>query len=468
MCYSVNISHGAQMIVSFSVSNFRSFSTEETFSLIASNRLTGHLTHIVSIPDSDQRVLRAGILYGANGAGKSNLFKALVYMKSVALHWRGKDRPTGREAFRLGGTLDEPSTFDLQFIAEDKLYRFGFKVDDQRICEEWLAHVIDNHEKILYERRTDPSGKVIVDAPGLKGHNKKLDALATVGGPQNQSFLATVNVTLDKLDHGIELERVLNWFKTSLQLIGPETSYARLGHFFANNPESVDFAGSFLKSVSTGVDHLEISKNEISEDDLRKLLPEGLVSRVLNDVQTEEDGKALVNLGDGNELFIERTTENHYYKISIKSAHKCPKGDTISFDLPDESDGTRRLLNLIPALYDLHTRNSIYVIDEIERSLHPNLVWAFLDLFLKSCVNCRSQIIVTTHESNLLDQKLLRRDEIWFAEKDQTSSTRLYSLTDFKERNDSKISDHYLQGRFGAVPFLGDLDRLHEKEDQTS
>jgi AAA15 family ATPase/GTPase len=110
--------------------------------------------------------------------------------------------------------------------------------------------------------------------------------------------------------------------------------------------------------------------------------------------------------------------------------------------------------------------NEVYVIDEIERSLHPNLVWEFLDFFFKSCSDCRAQIIATTHESTLLDQDLLRRDEIWFAEKDQNSATRLYSLTDFKERNDSKIRGHYLQGRFGAVPFMGNLERLNEKEGQ--
>jgi hypothetical protein len=100
--------------------------------------------------------------------------------------------------------------------------------------------------------------------------------------------------------------------------------------------------------------------------------------------------------------------------------------------------------------------------------MHPNLVWEFLDFFLKSCSGCRAQVIATTHESSLLDLELLRRDEIWFAEKDQTSATRLYSLTDFKVRTDLDIRKHYLQGRFGAVPFLGDVNRLHEKVGQTA
>src|SRR5665811_323592 len=121
------------MIVSFSVSNFRSFSSEETISLVASNRLSGsHDDHAVPIPDSKENVLRTAVLYGANGAGKSNLFKALRYLASVVLSPRKKNSGTGRTPFRFGGTQVEPSSFDLQFIAANKLYRFGFKVDDER------------------------------------------------------------------------------------------------------------------------------------------------------------------------------------------------------------------------------------------------------------------------------------------------------------------------------------------------
>jgi AAA15 family ATPase/GTPase len=137
----------------------------------------------------------------------------------------------------------------------------------------------------------------------------------------------------------------------------------------------------------------------------------------------------------------------------------------VSLDLQEESDGTRRLLNLIPAL-QTHGGSAVYFIDEIDRSLHPMLVWKFLEFFLKSPADGHRQIIVTTHESNLLDLDLLRRDEIWFAEKDQDAATHLYSMVDFKVRKDHEIRKHYLQGRFGAVPFLGNLDRLLEEQTQ--
>lgn len=451
------------MIVSFSVSNFRSFSSEETFSLVASKRLAGsHEEHAVSIPDSEEKVLRTAVLYGANGAGKSNLFKALRYLKSTALRQRKKNSGTGREAFRFGGGANEPSSFDLQFITGNKLYRFGFKAEDQKITEEWLVRVTGGKEKPVYERITDEDGNVTIKAPGLKAAGEKLKALVKVGGLQNQSFLATINANLDTPDFGKELGSILAWFK-SLLLIAPDESFAPLGHTLIKDFDFLEFAGNFLKSSSTGVDHLEAIKEEISEDKLRSLLPKDLVSKVLEDIREDKDGLAVVRLGEGSELLIERTDENHFYRITIQAAHEHQAGKVIQLELDDESDGTRRLLNLLPALHHLRTNSAVYFIDEIDRSMHPELVWKFLEFFLKSCEGGQRQIIVTTHESNLLDLDLLRRDEIWFAEKNQNGATQLYSMTDFNVRKDLEIRKHYLQGRFGAIPFLGNLDRLLEE-----
>lgn len=453
------------MIVSFSVSNFRSFSSEETLSLVASNRLSGsHDEHAVPIPGSKEKVLRTAVLYGANGAGKSNLFNAVRYLRSVALGPRGKNSGTGRKPFRFAEVQGEPSTFDLQFVAADRLYRFGFKADDHRIAEEWLFQVVGNRQIPLYERTTDEDGKVTVEADGLKDAGEKVRALATVGGPQNQSFLATVNATLGTSDFGGELGQVLTWFTKSLKLIAPDAPFRALGHFLDLDPDFLSFAGAYLKSASTGIDHLEILKKEISKDDLGRLLPDRLASVVVRDLAEDENFAAL-RLVDGKELLVERKGDDHFRLIDVQAAHEHTAGEAVRLELREESDGTRRLLNLIPALYNSGLA-SVYVIDEIDRSLHPMLVKGFLGFFLKSsgCASC--QIIVTTHESNLLDQDLLRRDEIWFAEKDQTAATRLYSLLDFKVRNDRDIRKGYLQGRFGAVPFLGGLERLPAKAER--
>jgi AAA15 family ATPase/GTPase len=445
------------MIVSFSVGNFRSFATEETFSLVASNRFTGHLEgHAVPIPGSDEKVLRSAVLYGANGAGKSNLFRALSYVETMVLQPREKNSGTGREAFRFGSEHEQPSSFDLRFVADDRLYRFGLKVDDQRITEEWLVWVDGGRERVIYERTTDPTGKVNIEAEGLKAAGEKLAALATVGGPQNQTFLATVRATLNSSDCGNELLSVLTWFDHKLRLVKPNSSFLWLGEFLAADPRFLEFASEFLNSASTGVDHLEVRKEALTEDQLRVLIPADRLSSVLKDLQQG----GVIRLGEDRELLIERTDRDHVYLLTIQSAHQHQAGQTVPLELAEESDGTRRLLHLIPALHKLKTGDGVFFVDEIDRSMHPMLVWKFLEFFLKSCKGAQGQLIVTTHESNLLDLELLRRDEIWFAEKDQSGATRLYSLADFKVRKDLEIRKHYLQGRFGAVPFLGNLDRL--------
>jgi len=454
-----------RVIVSFSVSNFRSFSSEETFSLVASGRLSAHPEHTVPIPDSKERVLRAVVLYGANGAGKSNLFKALQYVESVALNSRKKGSGTGRTAFRFGGKRrDEPSSFDLQFIVQGKLYRFGFRVDDQRITEEWLAQVIGEREVTIYERLTDDDGKVTIDPQGIKG--EKLSALAKVGGPPNQSFLATINVTLNAPDLGDQLGGILMWFRRDLNLIEPDEPLVPIGHLSAEDPDFLKFASEFLKSSSTGVDHLDILKKEVSEDELRKFLAKDVQPTLFKDLIQGEGPATIVSLSGGNELLVERKDGTHYYIITVQAAHENRAGEVVPLELTEESDGTQRLLNLIPALHHLKTKGAVYFIDEIDRSLHPILILNFLKFFLATCHGGESQILVTTHESNLLDLDLLRRDEIWFAEKDEEAATRLYSLMDFRVRKDHEIRKHYLEGRFGAVPFLGNLDCLLADEAQ--
>jgi AAA15 family ATPase/GTPase len=451
------------MIVSFSIANFRSFSTEETFSLAASSRISGaHQTHAVPIPHSSEKVLQAAVIYGANGAGKSNLFKALRFVKSSVTRVHKKGRGTGREPFMFGNESQKPSSFDLQFIASGKLYRFGFKLNDTQIIEEWLVQVTGAREKIIYERVTDSEGNVKIEAPGLKG--KKLSALATVGGPQNQTFLATVNATLDESSFGSELTAVLNWIKHDLVLIAPTESYQALGHQFSEDVGFLEFAGNYLKASSTGIDRLEVEKKEISLDELGKLLPKEMVTKLLDDLNSDDTGTALIKLGEGNELVLEKNLENHYYRITVRTIHENNIGNGIPLELSQESDGTRRLLNLLPALHHLRTSSAVYFIDEIDRSMHPILVWKFLEFFLKSCEGGQRQIIVTTHESNLLDLTLLRRDEIWFTEKDVHGATHLHSMTDFKVRKDLEIRKHYLQGRFGAIPYLGNIDGLIDGE----
>lgn len=453
------------MLVSFSVENFRSFSEEQTFSLVASGRLSGsHENHTLPIPDSDQHVLKIGVLYGANGAGKSSLFKALKYMRTMVLR-AGKPRGTLRQPYSFSELRDKPSIFDLQFVCSGALYRYGFKVTDEDISEEWLVQVVGQKEIVIFERITDELGAVKIDPVGLEKEEKAL-LLAKIGGPSNQTFLATTNATLKDSDLDGHIGKVLHWFKFDLRLTEPDESIDPIGHMLADDAEFRDFAGEFLKSSSTGVKGLDVEKIEITEQQLEKMFPKSMLQTILRQLEEDAGGGAIVQMPDGKEVSLERTDSNRYYQLSVHSTHQVDDDTYSKLPLNEESDGTRRLLQLLPALHKSRAASATYFIDEIDRSMHPMLIWKFLETFLSACDGQQSQIIVTTHESNLLDLDLLRRDEIWFAEKDRSLSTRLYSLADFKVRKDLEIRKHYLQGRFGAVPYLGRLDNLLESVEE--
>lgn len=448
------------MIVSFSVSNFRSFEEEETLNLVASTRIPNdHTEHLVAIPSSKETVLRSAVIYGANGAGKSNFFMALEYFQDMLTNPVNKNTGTKRQAFRFGDEQNKSSLFDLQFITDGILYRLGFKVDDQRIVEEWFVRIEGSREIVLYERITDNEGNVKIEIKN--DSNDKLKALATVGGPQNQTFLATIRTNLENKDYSDDIRRALLWIVEDLVLISPTSQFYSLGNELNKNPGFKQFASDFLKSSSTGIDGLEIDRQEISEEQLKTILSENEYALIRNKIETQ--GFAAYNFGEG-EIVAEKGFPNRYYSLTIKAKHEHETGKNIPLNLSEESDGTKRLLNLIPALHFLGKKWTVFVIDEIDRSLHPLLTIKFIQFFLAACGIKNSQIIITTHESNLLDLDIWRRDEIWFTEKNEHGATKLYSLADFKVRTDLKINKHYLQGRFGAIPFLGNIDGLLEKE----
>lgn len=458
------------MIASFSVSNFRSFSPncDETISFVASRRLSGnHDNHAMPIPNSNEKVLKTAVLYGANGAGKSNLFHALSYLQSVVLNRRNQDQGTRRVSFRfLDSSREKPTELDIQFVAAGRLYRYGIQVDDQKIVQEWLLQIVRGKEKVVFERVTLSDNSVKIESgKSIQNGSEKLNALATIGGPANQSFLATIRTTLSTKDLSVDLKNVISWFEKKLVLISPDDVFRGLGVKLTEELEFLKFAGDFLKAASTGVAQLTVDKKEIEEKELRKLISDEDVETVLAKLSkksrnSNKSESLIYRLNDSVNLLAESNNGIHFYRFTINASHETNDGSLVPLEFREESDGTRRLLDLMPALHHLTTtEDAVFVIDEIDRSMHPLLVWKFMEFFLNSCLG-RQQLFVTTHESNLLDFELLRRDEIWFAEKDTAGATRIYSLNEYQPRKDLDIQKHYLHGRFGAIPFLGNIDNL--------
>jgi hypothetical protein len=451
------------MLVSFSVANFRSFSTEQLFSLASSKQLGDHASHVMPLPSSDAGVLRTGVIYGAHGSGRSNLHKALGFVKDVAL-LPCKGAGTGRTPFRSGDMSTLPSTFDLQFLAGGKLYRYGFCVDDRNIVEEWLAQTTGNQEKPIYQRTTHSDGRVEISAPGLKSGSPRLAALVDAGAPPAQSFLAGARALLAPEELGEALSEVIEWLDTGLTLLTPDSTAGMLGQVLATDPEFRDFASGFLRSCGTGIDGIQVIRQSLSPEQVNALLPRSVLTFLLG-----QNGpyQASIPLPDDAELLVERTASAvAFHRLAIQTTHKHPgQGETV-LELSEESYDTRRLLALVPALYQMSKGAAVFCIDEIDRGLHPMLVHKVIEYFLTTSAAHPCQIIATTHDTHLLTRELLRRDAIWFVEKDSRGASHLYSLMDFKI-HPGLARTGYLQGRFGAVPFLGDIDHLIESQPET-
>ena len=442
------------MLLSFSVANFRSFREEQTLSMVASNRQPDHPEHLGPIPDDENKVLPVVVLYGANGAGKSNLVKAISCLEGLVIRGTEPKKAIGRRPFLLDSTsAGQPTEFSVQFVEQGTVYALGVKVTDRVVSEEWLSVMRNGREVSVYQRITKDSEEVNIEAgPVLEedswGNHAKVLALTKVGVLPNQLFLHAISKALQEQDQGV-IAGALRWFTHRLQIIPASASFANLAGLMAQNSKFADFAGGFLRKVATGVDRLKVDTVEVDEKMLVGLGDK--VSAVIADLPAGET--TIVGALDGTQLIVEKGEGTKVRLRTLQSEHLTAEGARVTLPFSEESDGTQRLTHLLPALHSMQNDASIYIIDEIDRSLHPLLAKGFVRAFLEACAAKGGQLVFTTHEIAFLDLDLLRRDEIWFADKKrEEGSTVLYSLSDYKVRTDMKIDKAYLQGRFEAIP----------------
>jgi energy-coupling factor transporter ATP-binding protein EcfA2 len=444
------------MLISLTVSNFRSIAKEQEFSMVASGRYADHQEHLFAIPDSEEKLLPAAVIYGANASGKSNLIKALQFIKELVTKGSQPGSPINRQPFRLGRSYaGEPSCFEIRFVHGNFVFGYGFRVTDTEVVHEWLNLMKGGREIPCFERVT-LGGVTKVDileafSGDAYGDHSRIKMLGSIGARSNQLFLSFARESFDAIAQDPLVRAVLEWLDL-LTVIGPGDRFSSLSKFVDDKPDFKAFAGEFLNAASTGISCLQVHKVDFDEQaPPHPSMRAWMETLAPGQVRPTADGH--IERGDGKGFRVAR----------LVAEHRDDSGQPVAFSLSDESDGTRRVLDLLPALYQAKGGRRVFVIDEIDRSLHPLLAKKFLEFFLRLDSLERGQMILTTHEANLMDLELLRRDEIWFTEKNRASETSVYSLSDFNIRTDLKVAKGYLQGRFGAIPFLGDIDRLAEK-----
>lgn len=440
------------MLIRFVVNNFLSFNEECEFNLI-SGPFKSHKHHVYRNSKID--ILKASAIYGANGAGKSNLIKAISFLKETVIKG-GIDNSIDFKKFKLNKeNLHKPSAFEIEFSIGKKIYSYGITLDHSNIIEEWLYESgITVDDKLIFERRLLKTGKTSISMADKYNKTEKEALLLEVIKEnllKNDRLLLGMNEYL-KIE---ELTIINNWFKEKLVVIFPNKYVHGLMPLLLESDYFKNFLNTLMNSFDTGIN--ELTSEEIDFDKFFEAKSSSSNKKNIEEIVRlkkmliNEDLSAVIVMGKEGKLVVKKT-------ISI---HKDIVGDDVSFELSEESDGTKRLLDFIPAIDNILRFDSTYIIDEIDRSLHPSLLYMMVQKIMKD-ESSHGQLIFTTHESCLLDLDIFRQDEIWFVEKEKKSGgTRIYSLSDFKPRYDLDIRKGYLRGRFGAIPFLANLQDLN-------
>lgn len=438
------------MILSFSVENFRSFGDEARISFVAGTRSTDHAGHLAQIPESNRKVLRTSVLYGANGAGKSNLFRAMQVVRDFAIGNILGIQPSPLQPFKFQKTDVSCSKFEITFVSASQVYRYRIQVSARAVFGESLDWIRKGSFESIYERTVHEGVSEISFGP-VYGEivPEKVRAQGIAGVSDTRSFLALLceNVTLQNV--GAEIASVCRWFR-GLQFIGPESIHNSLVEVYSDDSFR-KFAEEILENA-TGVHGLRVRDKILTADEVRRMVRPDFAAGAFANLASPSVVAMTMKNGMGSEIQVRKNPDNTFTAFELDAEHNLASGRVGFLDLGDESDGTKRLIHLLPALYRVMNEDEICIIDEVDRSMHALLSRSFLRKFLGAPT--RGQLILTTQEDSLLDAEIFRRDEVWFAEKDSQAMTRLYSLNDYRVRTAKTVRDYYFQGRYGAIPTL--------------
>ncbi|MDX2282981.1 MAG: ATP-binding protein [Bacteroidia bacterium] len=428
------------MLLEFSVANFLSIKERLTLSLEAggiSEYPENTFTLFRGKSDS-QTLLRSAVLYGANGSGKSNVLKAISvmdYFIRQSARMGSTDQFEELTPYLLSPETEQaPSFFEIVFFHEGYRYRYGFELTRDRVHTEWLFRSQVKAEKMLFIR----DGEAIELGAAFK-EGERLEEKTRPNG----LFLAVVDQF-----NGEIAKSIMAWFRRLNSISGLKHEPYRVGAFrLLKDPTHRKALLSFIDRLDLGFDEVQVLEEAFDASHLPSDLPPELRKQVLE------------KLKDG--ISLEFRTRHHRYD------ERGQRVGEVYFDLDEqESSGTRKLFDLLGPFFDTLLHGGALVADELDAKLHPLLTKALVDLFHSPETNPKqAQLIFATHDTNLLSYGCFRRDQIYFTEKNRQGATDLYSLLEYREegetiRKDRSFEKDYIEGRYGAIPYLGNLNEL--------
>lgn len=448
------------MLIRFNVRNFLSFNEKEDgkteeFSMIA-GKVRNKKDHIGD--DGNLRLLKFAAVFGANASGKSNLVKAMDFMRDTVID-ELPDGYTEQYCKTDEENKEKPSYFELEIKLNGKYYAYGFEIilSKGEFCSEWLIELTaDNKEKLIFSRDILAGEYELGNPLHVKGLREKMDVYAEdIQDDNSVLFLSIMNrnkrTLYEKYKRASILRDVYSWIERALDINYPDEPISN--YSYMADTKNVKEVCNLIEAFGTGITGFKMVDvpTEKVLSHLPKSVRESVIKRMetlMSDAQKSQgkDVKGIV-MRSPRDFFVLEIKAGDISCQTIQFSHN--KKETL-YEMSEESDGTVRILDLLEIL--LSDEGMTYVIDELDRCLHPSLTYKFVDSYLEMAAKKNIQLIVTTHESRLLDFDLLRRDEIWFVNKRKGGESDIYSLEEYNARFDQKIDKAYLEGRYGGVP----------------
>ncbi len=448
----------ANMLQQFTVENFLSFKDKEVFKLQPGkgSRNKGHKVE----PVKGHWILKSAALFGPNAGGKSNFVEALELGKRLVLLGTRAETLIEYHPFRLSSeSKNKDTTITYQILCNNKKYEYGFSYNAERISKEWLKQITRKTEYVIFDRditAQEPFNLSYLIKLNPKEEERQFISFFAKATPQHQLFLHEVisRNLRDNVSNIDDLWEVIKWFIDALKVLFPDTPYKQGGMLKAVNDEQLkEGFGELLRFFDTGIQSIDLI-----DVDFEKLgITQEMKQFIRTDLSKSSNAEAFGSLKFENNLYLITFVDGTIKAKKLQTLHNIiDKKEKEYFSLGDESDGTQRIFDYIPLILDLIQGEKVFVIDEMERSLHPALMRKLLELFFKYSNDISTQLIFTTHESTLMDQDLLRRDEIWLIEKNKEGMSSLNRLDEkFNLRFDKELEKSYLKGLFGASPDFG-------------
>lgn len=437
------------MLLRYIVSNFKSIGHPVEFSMLPTEESTDtRFLKTIMTKTGEWKVLRRGGFFGPNASGKSSFIESIDFARDYIVDGQKSGKGTSVNQFRGDfEDLEGISLFQFMFYTEGEVYEYGFSLDRRQVHEEWLMQLTEKDLEPLFVRVTDENGKTEIEIESRFARNKSKDRiLADVlkesiqESQKNQLFLYKL------YDNGIKkAEKIIEWFK-NLQVIFPETKIQALPIRMRADEDLRNYIAGMLDKMDTGVYEISVASDEIDFHEFAQKLD--LPKEIVEDIEEIKNG--IVNFAGRYFIFAENKKKRTIL-VQLKFNHQL-NNKKIQFNIDEESDGTQRLVDLLPMLFTIGKNPTIYFVDEIDRSLHTKLALLLLDEFVCRAAEESSQIIFTAHDVNLINLDNFRQDEIWFIEKTQMGESTLKPFSDFQVKKGQNTLKAYLSGRFGAVP----------------